>query len=138
LDLSISLREAIEDPSVDDAIRLLEAGVDESQNNFIRDFFSFLEGLLDTNFNGGVSFLFITNQSSRAHRYKSVSLSNNIALSSTSRAGRTKENNSWGLARSSIAESNFQHSSQFVGNLLLLFVVAVESEDELIKGVVDL
>lgn len=61
MDLSISLRETVEDPSVDNAIRLLEAGIDESQNNFIRNFFSLLEGLLYTNFNGGVSFLFITN-----------------------------------------------------------------------------
>jgi len=52
--LGVSLREAIEHPSVDDTVGLLETSVNESQDNFIRDVFSLLKSLLDADFNSGV------------------------------------------------------------------------------------
>lgn len=106
MNLGVSLREAIQHPSVDDTIGLLQASIDKSQNDFIGNVFSLLKSLLNSNFNGGVGFLLVSNQLFRAHSHKSVSLSNNLALGSTARSRRTKENDSRRLAGSSIAESN--------------------------------
>lgn len=104
--MGVSLREAIKHPSVHDTVRLLEASVNKSQDNFIGDVFSLLESLLDTDFNSGVGFLLVTHQLFRGDSDKSESLSDDLALRSTSRAGRSDKHDLWGSTGSSIAESN--------------------------------
>ena len=109
--MSVGLREAIEYPSINDAVRLLEASVNESEDNFVRNTFSLVESLLHTDFDGRVCLLFVMDQLFRADSHKSESLSDDLGLSCTSRAGRSNKHDLWWSTGSSIAESNTQHSS---------------------------
>jgi hypothetical protein len=104
--LGIGLGEAIEHPSVNDTVGLLEASVNESENDLIGNIFSLIESLLHTDFNGRVCLLLVTDQLLRAHGDKSESLSDDLGLRGTSRAGGSDENNLWWSTGSSVSESN--------------------------------
>jgi hypothetical protein len=134
VDLGLSLGETVEDPSVNAAVTLANAGVDEAEHDLVGDLFTALDCLLDLDLDTGVFLGFNLDELGRAHIHNAESFSKQLGLGRAARAGWAEEDDPWGSAGSAIAVSELEHLVE-----VLLGVangtVGVELEDELLETV---
>lgn len=131
--MTLTLREAVENPAVDAAVTLADAFVDEAQEDLIRHRVTVLGRLLQLHLDRWVLLGLSLEDFMRAHIHKTECVGDHLSLS---RPSRTWGSNQHDLGRASgrvVTETAAQHTGEIVGNLVLSFVLAVHVVDELIE-----
>jgi len=125
LDLSISVWETVNDPSVHLAVALLESFINKTHSDIVGNFSCRIKCFLNALLDARVLNLLFTDQGFGGDTDKSKLAGDKLRLSGTSRAGWTNYDHFWRSTRSAVSESYAQHSRQIVDSVLGIFAFAV-------------
>lgn len=135
--MRLSLREAIEDPSVDTAITLTNSLIDKSQDNFIWNLLSLFLCFLNLDFDWWVSLCLFCKEFLRADQDEAERLGSNLSLGRLTGTWWSDKDDLWWASWGIGSESDSEHTGQVVGNIILSLVRSIALVDELIEGLDD-
>jgi hypothetical protein len=138
VDLRLSLREAVQDPSVDMAVALSKARVDHSQQDVVGNVNARLLSLLDFDFDGRVLLRLGLQQLLWAHVDETESLGKDFSLGRTTGAWPSDQDDLGWSSWRVVSESNFHHADEVVAGISCMLVTArVVEVNELVERLVD-
>lgn len=125
LDLSISVWETVNDPSVHLAVALLESFINKTHSDIVGNFSCQIKCFLNALFDARILYLLFTDQGFGGDTDKSKLAGDLLRLSGTSGAGRANNDHIWWSKRSVLSESYAQHPRQIVDSVLRIFAFTV-------------